>query len=267
MTSVPALLESWRSRLGRWAGAALVVCGLHAGAAALAVMHWPAEEADDDIAGALTVEMAPLPAPAPVDSRDVAHGPLQQEAKLAPEASKEVVEKLEKDIPPVDPSPAPDPEVAPPKPQPDMKEQPKEEEAREAVPDKEVPRQDTEAPLTTAPARVEAEPAPSSAPAEGDKAALARAKATWQGEVMRQINRYKRVPEAARVRRGQWEVVVAFTLDRAGQILGTEIVRSSGVPALDEEAQLLIRRVRFPPPPEITGETAYVTVPIRFAVR
>jgi periplasmic protein TonB len=259
VTHVHDLLESRRSRLGRWAGAALIVCGLHAGAAALAVMHWHAEEADD-VAGAFTVEMAP----APVDSPDVAHGPLQQEAKLAPEASKEVAEKVEKDIPPVDPSPAPDPEVALPKPRPHMKEQPKEE-PREAVPDKEVPRQDAEAPLTTAPPRVEAEPAPSAAPAEGDKAALAPAKAaSWRTEVMRQINRYKRVPEAARNRRGQWEVLVAFTLDRAGQVVDVKVAKSSQVPILDEEAVALIRRVRFPPPPD---ETLSWTVPIRFNVR
>jgi periplasmic protein TonB len=266
VTSVPAvarLLESRRSRISRWAGAAIVVSGLHVGAAALGVTHWQ-EETADDAAGGLTVEMALLPEPAPVDTPDVAHGPVQQEAKLAPEAAKQAVEEVEKDIPPVDPSPAPDPEVVLPKPQPDTKEQPKEEEAREPVPDKQVPRQDTEAPLTTAPPRVEAEPAPSSAPAEGDKAARARAEANWQSDVMRQLNRYKRVPDAARLRRGRWEVVVAFTLDRAGQIVDAHIGRSSGVAMLDQEALALVRRVRFPPPP---GDTLSFSLPISFEVR
>ena len=262
--AVPRLLESRRSRIARWAGAALVVSGLHVGAAALAVMHWQEEETADDAAGGLTVEMALLPAPAPVDSPDVAHGPVQQEAKLAPEAAKQVVERVEKDIPPVDPSPAPDPEVVLPKPQPDRKEQPKEEEAREPVPDEQVPRQDTEAPLTTAPPRVEAEPAPSPAPAEGDKAARARAQADWRREVMRQLNRHKRVPDAARFRRGRWEVVVAFTLDRTGRIVDARIAQSSGVTALDAEALALIGRVRFPPPPD---DTLSFTMPIRFEVR
>ena len=169
---MPDLLDARRSRIGRWAGAVLVVCALHIAGAALAVMHWQEEDAADDVAGAFTAELALLPAPAPVDSPDVAHGPLQQEAKLTPEASKGVVEKVEKDIPPVDPSAAPDPEVALPKPQPDQKEQRKEEEPRE--PDKQVPRQDTEAPLTTAPARIEAQPAPSSAPAQRETRPPAR---------------------------------------------------------------------------------------------
>jgi periplasmic protein TonB len=263
MTAAPGLLESRRARVGRWAGAAIVVCALHVAGAAFANLRWHQEEVVDDTAGAFTVEVALLPAPLPVDSPDVAHGPLQQEAKLTPEAVKEVVEKVEKDIPKVDPSPAPDPEVALPKPQPEEKEQPKEE-PRDPLPDKQVQRQDTEAPQTTAPPRVEAEPTPSAARSEGDKAARARAEATWQSEVMRQINRAKRVPDAARFRTGRWQAVVAFTLDRTGRVVETHIASSSGVTVLDEEAMALIERVRFPPPP---GDTLAFTLPITFGVR
>ena len=68
MAEVSQLLESRRLRFGRWAAAALIVCGLHVGGAALAIMHWPADEDDDAAAGALSVEMAPLPAAMPVKS-------------------------------------------------------------------------------------------------------------------------------------------------------------------------------------------------------
>jgi len=81
---------------------------------------------------------------------------------------------------------------------------------------------------------------------------------------MRQLNRFKRVPDAARGRRGRWEVVVAFTLDRTGQVVDAQIAKASGVPVLDEEALALIRRVRFPPPP---GETLAFRLPISFGVR
>src|SRR5690606_18870405 len=115
------------TRFGRWAGAALVVGALHVGGVALALMQWPREEAADDLAGVMTVEMAPLPAPAPVDTPDVALGPRQQEARLAPEpAKKEVVEKVAEELPPVEPSPAPEPEVALPEPKPEKKEEPEE---------------------------------------------------------------------------------------------------------------------------------------------
>jgi protein TonB len=264
VTSLAALLEPRRARIGRWVAAALVVSALHAGGVAVAVMQWPEEEVEDDAAGAFTVEVSLVPAPAPVDTPDVAHGPLQQEAKIAPEATKEVVQEVEEDIPKADPSPAPDPEVVLPKPQPEEKEQPEEEAPRDPVPDKQVPRQETEAPLTTAPPRVEAEPTPSAAPAEGDKAARAQSQATWQREVMRQINRTKRVPDAARFRRGRWQAVVAFTLDPEGHLLDVRIERSSGVPVLDGEALALVRRVRFPPPP---GGVLSFTLPVTFEVR
>ena len=77
------LLESRRSRIGRWGGAAVIVCALHVGGAALALMQWQEDDADD-AAGALTVEMAPLPSAAPVDTPDLAHGPLTQGAAPSP---------------------------------------------------------------------------------------------------------------------------------------------------------------------------------------
>lgn len=93
--------------------------------------------------------------------------------------------------------------------------------------------------------RKKAKPAP--AAKAGRRDARACAQASWLREVMRQLNRHRRVPDAARLRRGRWEVVVAFTLDRTGRIVDAEIALSSGVAALDAEALALIRRVRIPP--------------------
>jgi protein TonB len=267
MVAASQLLESRRARIGRWLAAAIIVCALHAGGVALALMHWQDDEADDDAAGTLTVEMSPLPAAVPVDSPDVARGPKEQdEATPTPEASKKVEEKVEKDLPVVKPSPAPDPEIVLPKPQPEPKEQPKEEEAKEATREPEKPQQQSD-PMTTAPPRVEAPPAPASSPSEGDKAVLARAQVSWVNEVMRQINRLKRVPDAARGRRGRWAAVVAFTLDPDGQVAETHIAQSSGIPALDAEAQALIRRVRFPPPPVASGDPVLYSLQIQFTVK
>jgi protein TonB len=267
VTDVARLLESRRGRFGRWAGAALIVGILHAGGVALALMQWQEEEASDEVAGAMTVELAPVPAAVPVDSPDVAHGPERQQAKLTQEASKQSVEEVQKDIPPVDPSPAPEPEVALPKPQPVEKEQPKEEEAQEAVPEKQV-QQEQDVPVTTAPPRVEAQPAPSSAPAPGLSPSLALAKANWEKALSRQLNRHKRVPEAARGRRGEWEAVVAFRVDLSGRLVGAELRKSTGVPALDKEALELFERASpFPPPPEIPGIDLYFTQSIKFGVQ
>jgi protein TonB len=263
MADMSQLLESRRSRIGRWAAAAIIVSALHAAGAALALMRWQDELSDDPAAG-MTVELAPLPAATPVDSPDIAHGPEQEAAKMTPEASRQVVEK-EKDIPLVEPSRVRDPEVVLPKPQPDEKEQPKEEEAKEAVSEKERPPQKEEHELTTAPPRVEAQVAPSSAPSQGLSPSLARARANWENAMSRQLNRHKRIPEAARGRRGKWEAVVAFTVDRSGQIVSAELKKSTGVPALDREAlEWLQRASPFPPPPDIPGLELYFDQSITF---
>jgi protein TonB len=266
MTDVSRLLESRRSRLGRWVGAAAIVCALHVGGVALALMHWPEEEAEDDAAGAMTVELAPLPAAVRIDSPEVAYGPEQEEAKLAPEASKEVVVEEEEHISPVPPSPAPEPEVALPKPQPEEKE-PEEEKAQEAVAEPERPQQDQET-LAAAPPRVEAQPVPSSAPSQGLSPSLARAMASWQSALSRQLNRHKRIPKAALGQRGRWEAVVAFTVDRSGRVISAELKKSTGVPVLDEEAlEWLQRASPFPPPPDIPGIELHYIQSIEFGVK
>jgi protein TonB len=263
MTAVVHHLESRRTRIGRWVAAGLIVTALHVGVLAVAIMQQHEEESDDAAAGALTVELAPLPAPKPVDTPDVAHGPEQQVAKLTPEASKPVMQKVEEDIPPVDPSPAPQPEMALPKPKPKEKEQPKEEPAAE----KHEPQQDADVPVTTAPLRVEAPPTARAAKSEGQAAKIAQAQAAWQTALMRQLNRHKRVPPGARGRRGQWVIVVAFTLDRTGKVVVSRITKSSGLPVLDDEALDLLRRVTFPPAPDqLPGATFEYSLPIKFGV-
>jgi protein TonB len=249
MSQVSQLLETRRARVGRWVGAALIVCALHAGAFALALMQ-PHQEEDEDAAGALSVELAPVPpAPVPVKSPDLPPGPEQEEAKLTPEASKEVAKEVREDVPPVDPSPAPEPEVALPKPQPEEKEQPKPEEIKEAAKDTQAPQQDRDVAVSTAPPRMDAPPAPSVAPSPVPSPSLARAKAAWEKALFRQLERYKTDPST------KWagmkgRVVVRFKMDESGQLLSSEITQSSGSPLLDDAALRLLKRASpFPRPP------------------
>jgi periplasmic protein TonB len=270
MSDTVQLLESGRSRLGRWAAAALVVGALHAGGAALAFMYWQEAEDTDDPAGSLTVQLAPLPAAAPVDSPDVAHGPEQQQAKLTHEAAKPVVEEVAKDIPLLEPSPAPEPEVALRKPQPEEKEKPTErEEPREAAPQEQTPQQDADIPVTTAPPRVDAQPAPGSGPAQGRSASFAREQQRWANELRNRLQRFKRYPDAASRRGIKGVTVVRFTVDRSGQVVASEVLQSSGSPILDEEALALVRRASpFPVPPDAIND-AYLEnhVPIWFGMK
>ncbi len=270
MILVSQLLESRRARISRWAGAAVVVCAMHLGGAALALMHWPQEQEAEDAAGALVVELAPLLAAAPVDSPDVAHGPLMQESVLTPQATKEVIEEVAKDLPLIEPSPAPEPEVALPMPRPEAKEEPKEEEAKEPVPNQQTPEQASAVPLTMAPPRVEAQPAPSAAPPSPGRAPnLERVQASWQKRLIDHLNRHKRYPEAARDRRTQGTVIVAFKLDRTGQVVASHVTASSGSPVLDDEAMAVLKRASpLPAPPDqILGPMLDMVLPIQFRIK
>lgn len=89
---------------------------------------------------------------------------------------------------------------------------------------------------------------------------------SWQARLMAHLERRKRYPSAARGRREEGTAQVRFRVDRGGNVLIAELVRSSGFGALDDEAVSLVRRaspVPAPPP----GMNGLVTVPIRFSVR
>jgi protein TonB len=162
-----------------------------------------------------------------------------------------VVEEVEEDIPPVPPSPAPEPELALPKPQLEEKETPKEE-ARDPVAEKQRPQQDRQA-LATAPPHVDAEPAPRSAPSPGQSASLARVQARWEKAMFRQIERHSRgrYPVALERRGVRGVAVVKFRVDRSGRVVNAEIAKSSGWSVLDEKALANIRRASpLPAPPD-----------------
>ncbi len=86
---------------------------------------------------------------------------------------------------------------------------------------------------------------------------------------MGQLRRTERYPDAARAAGDEGVASVTFTMDRAGLVLTARVARSSGSPALDEEAIALLRRAEpLPaPPPELTGRTITLTVPIRFSLK
>jgi protein TonB len=264
------LLEPRRLRLKRWAAAGLFVVVAHVGCTAVALWHWPDDDAEDSTASPVVVEMVPAPAVTPVDSPDVAHGPLMEEAMLTPQASKETKEEVEKEMPMVEPSPAPDPEVVLPTPHPVTDKKPDEEKPQEDKPKQQSADQVVAAPLTMAPPRVEATEQPVAvAPSPGSAAAAARAKAAWERALVSHLNRFKRYPDAARARSSQGDVAVQFTIDRTGGLITSRVVRSSGSSALDEEALAVLRRANpLPAPPgHVDGTTFDLTLPIQFRIK
>jgi protein TonB len=265
------LLEPRGKRVTRWIGAAALVLAAHVGCTALALMHLQEEESEDAAASSLIIEMVPTPVAVRTDTPDVAHGPLMEEAKQSPQAVKETKEVVEKEKPPVEESPlAAKPEVVLPVPRPVKEEKPEEEKEKEETPQQQSVEQAMAAPLTTAPPRVEAKEEPTAtAPAPGTSATSARALVTWEKALVSHLNRFKRYPDAARAGGSQGAVSVEFTLDRAGRVLGSRVVRSSGSPALDGEALAVLQRASpLPAPPgQIAGPTFDLRLPIQFRIR
>jgi protein TonB len=82
------------------------------------------------------------------------------------------------------------------------------------------------------------------------------------------LEQYKRYPAEARAARQVGTVLLSFTLDRTGQVLDWRIARSSGITALDEEANALIQRASpFPPfPASYARDSIHITIPVEFSL-
>jgi periplasmic protein TonB len=92
---------------------------------------------------------------------------------------------------------------------------------------------------------------------------------SWQTELVRRLEQYKRYPSDAQSRGVEGIVMLNFSVDRNGRVLAHEIVRSSGHPELDKEVVSMIERAQpLPPfPPSMPQAKLDLTVPIRFSLR
>jgi protein TonB len=219
----------------RWAGAAVIVVSLHAALiAGYLVWHQPSEEIGD-LTAVVTVDLAPIDSVADANQRDIAPGPEDMvEQKAVPEAEKRPDQpKIEEPPPP----PATTADVALPEPKPPEK----------------VEEERPPAPRTTA--RVEGG-APRVAP-------------SWQADLVRHLQQYKRYPSGAQGKREQGVVLLSFSVDRNGRVLAHRIVQSSGHADLDQEVMEMIVRAQPLPafPPSMTQSELDLTVPIRFSLR
>jgi periplasmic protein TonB len=272
MTLSADLIESPGARTARWIGAALLVLVVHAGCAALALLHRQQEELADAAAGVTIVEMLPAPA-VPLDSPDVAPGPQVEEATLAPAPSLESKpEVVPEQLPNLEPAPlAPEPEVVLPRPVPVEEAKPKEDKEREVEVRDKVETPESAAPLTMAPPRVEpTEEAIRTAPSAGMASErVKRAQVSWQKALVSHLNRFKRYPDGARARGSQGSVLVEFTVDRSGKVVTSRVLQHSGSTVLDEEAIAVLQRASpLPSPPaEMAGELFPLTLPIQFRIK
>ncbi|MFC3125810.1 energy transducer TonB [Pseudoroseomonas globiformis] len=93
--------------------------------------------------------------------------------------------------------------------------------------------------------------------------------ASYINRISASLERAKRYPNVARIRRLQGVGVLEFSMQRNGQVTGWRIVRSSGHAELDEAIGEMIQRASpLPPPPEeVAGNPVVLTVPVSFALR
>lgn len=99
-------------------------------------------------------------------------------------------------------------------------------------------------------------------------ASPAAAQSRYAGQISAWLNRNKRYPKRARRLEQQGSVTVRFTVARDGSVLSSDIVRSSGYAALDDEVRALMRRGRMPRMPAVmTQARMTISVPIRFRLQ
>src|SRR5690606_10718338 len=111
-------------------------------------------------------------------------------------------------------------------------------------------------------------PAPTAAaPVEvASAAARAASTATFQQRLLAHLERHKRYPRSAQLRRQEGVGYARFVLDRNGRVTGLRLERSSGHDILDREVLELIERAQPLPafPPELVEERLDLVVPIQF---
>lgn len=238
--------------LRRWSIAALAVVLAHVGLIIAFMLARQSEMPPGSPPDTVMINLAPI-AVAP---------PLQQEVDTPPQP-----EEVQPQTPPVptpseqppqpnveapvapDVLPAPQAEVMMAPPPPKVEEKPVVKQVKQPKP------QARAQPRTNLPRAARA-----AAPAPGFNGAAA---SSWKSEIVERISSVKEYPEAARPASGT--AVVAFSVNRNGQILGARLARSSSSPLLDRAALETVRRANpVPaPPPGVPGGS--FTIPLHFS--
>ena len=247
-----------RREILRWSLCAALILLAHGGVA-YAVVHWKDQIEENAPAGAIAVELEPMPVSTRPDETQLAPAPQQVESPAALPKPVEATKQPEIEVPP-----APNPEVSvaavPPKPEREPEKEPEKpvEQAREK------PERRTPAPVTTAPQAQKRIAARSAAPAESlPSQASASAIASWKSRLSAHLERHKRSHGDRGI------AVLSFTVDQGGRVVGSRVSRSSGSAALDREALSLIQRAAPvpPPPPGIPGGRVSISVPLQYNMR
>lgn len=175
-----------------------------------------------------------------------------------------LIDMLPAPTPPAPPPPAP--KIKPPEPKKVVKPP-----VRKPAPiKKELPVAPSEAELPAAPKPVPA-PTTQAAPAAPVTAPSvpSPSKVSFEALLLAHLEKHKRYPPEARMRRQQGVSYLYFVMDRQGRVLNHKLQRSSGSSFLDDEVLALIQRAQpLPPiPADRPEDQLEFIVPIQFSIR
>jgi len=229
-----------RHGVSRWTLAGATILAAHVGIVAAVALWYARAPAEPNILPAIAVTLAPQEASSPtIQEQDIAVGPTMQQAEATPKEERKVEEK------------PPDEMVQPPPPQPQAEVTLPREEQKIDKPEP--------VPVTPAP---ETRELPKNAKVGEFTEAGSNA---YNARVFGHLQRFKRYPLAAHGASGT--VLVRFALNRAGEVISSEVSKSSGNTVLDHEALDILRRASpFPPFPEAKpGTQDLYLAPVNFA--
>ena len=229
-----------RRGVSRWTLAGLIVLAAHAAVVASVAFWYARTPPEPNILPAIAVSLAPIEGSSPeIQNQDIAVGPTMQQAEEAPTAPPKVEEqKVEEQVEP--PTPPQEADVTLPKEEPKPIEKP-------------TPAAPPPAPETRAPPK-----------AEHVGRFTEAASNLYMAQILGHLQRFRRYPLAAHNAVGT--AMVRFVLNRAGEVIGTEVTKSSGSEVLDREALSILKRASpFPPfPAAKPGAQDYYIAPIKF---
>ena len=257
-----------------WPLATAIALGAHLGLGALAMMQSEAPDLEDQPAGSIVLELAPVVTASANASAALALGPESVDSVASqPQSTAKLPEPAQTEVPVAQPSPSePEPDLAVPVPVVEGKPvEHRDPDVRRPEAQSESAAELSVASQTMAPPKIEAAAVgpKSAAPETGVSPGAARAKLTWHQAIVVHLNRFKRFPADAAITVTKGEVVVQFAIERSGRVLSSSVVQSSGSAVLDAEAIAMLQRAApLPrPSPDVLGESFTLTVPVVFRQR
>jgi protein TonB len=235
-----ALYLPERHGVSRWTLAGVTILAAHAALIGTIAIWYARQPVEPTMLPAIAVTLAPVEAAAPtIQDQDIAVGPTMQQAEATPKEERKVEEKPLEEV--VQPPPPP-------------------QQAEVTLPEQEQ-KLEKPAPMPVAPAP-ETRALPKNARIGEFTEAGSNA---YNALVFGHLQRFKRYPTAANGAAGT--VLVQFALNRAGEVISSDVSKSSGNSVLDHEALDILRRASpFPPFPAAKPGTqdSYIA-PVNFA--